>query len=73
MRRGFMRLATAIAIEGRIKHVQAVRAGHSTSWQGLEFLGAAEREHLSRPTLGRGQETYGEDPCPDGAEWLWLL
>jgi beta-glucosidase len=54
-------MATAIGIEGRIKHVQAERAGHSDIFEGLDFW--APNVNIFRdPRWGRGQETYGEDP-----------
>ena len=34
---GIHEMAVAISIEGRIKHVQAVRAGHSNIFEGLDF------------------------------------
>jgi len=55
------RMATAIGIEGRIKHAQAVRDGHSNVLEGLDFW--APNVNIFRdPRWGRGQETYGEDP-----------
>ncbi len=54
-------MATAVGIEGRIKHVQAERAGHSNIFEGLDFW--APNVNIFRdPRWGRGQETYGEDP-----------
>ena len=54
-------MATAIGIEGRIKHVQHERAGHSNIFEGLDFW--APNVNIFRdPRWGRGQETYGEDP-----------
>jgi beta-glucosidase len=54
-------MATAIGVEGRIKHVQAERAGHSNIFEGLDFW--APNVNIFRdPRWGRGQETYGEDP-----------
>ncbi len=54
-------MATTIGIEGRIKHVQAERAGHSDIFEGLDFW--APNVNIFRdPRWGRGQETYGEDP-----------
>jgi beta-glucosidase len=55
------RMATAIGIEGRIKHVQAVRDGHSNVMEGLDFW-APNLNIFRDPRWGRGQETYGEDP-----------
>ncbi len=58
---GIHEMATDISIEGRIKHVQAVRAGHSNIMEGLDFW--APNVNIFRdPRWGRGQETYGEDP-----------
>jgi beta-glucosidase len=55
------RVAIAIGTEGRIKHVQAVRDGHSNVFEGLDFW--APNVNIFRdPRWGRGQETYGEDP-----------
>lgn len=54
-------MATDIGIEGRIKHAQDVRAGHSNIFEGLDFW--APNVNIFRdPRWGRGQETYGEDP-----------
>ncbi len=54
-------MATDIGIEGRIKHVQDVNAGHAGIMGGLDFW--APNLNLFRdPRWGRGQETYGEDP-----------
>jgi beta-glucosidase len=58
---GIHEMATAIGIEGRIKHVQAEGAGHSNIFEGLDFW--APNVNIFRdPRWGRGQETYGEDP-----------
>jgi beta-glucosidase len=55
------RMGTAIGVEGRIKHAQAMRDGHSNVFEGLDFW--APNLNLFRdPRWGRGQETYGEDP-----------
>jgi beta-glucosidase len=54
-------MAIAIGTEGRIKHGQDVRAGHSNIFEGLDFW--APNVNIFRdPRWGRGQETYGEDP-----------
>src|SRR5579871_5316461 len=54
-------MATAIGIEGRIKHDQHESAGHSNIFEGLDFW--APNVNIFRdPRWGRGQETYGEDP-----------
>ncbi len=58
---GIHEMATAIGIEGRIKHTQDERAGHSNIFEGLDFW--APNVNIFRdPRWGRGQETYGEDP-----------
>ena len=54
-------MAVAISTEGRIRHVQAVRAGHSDIFEGLDFW-APNINIFRDPRWGRGQETYGEDP-----------
>ena len=55
------RMAQAIGTEGRIKHVQFERAGHSKVMEGLDFW-APNLNIFRDPRWGRGQETYGEDP-----------
>jgi len=55
------RMAEVISTEGRIKHAQAVRAGHSNIYEGLDFW-APNINIFRDPRWGRGQETYGEDP-----------
>src|SRR5580692_4926778 len=58
---GIHEMATAIGVEGRIKHAQHERAGHSNIFEGLDFW--APNVNIFRdPRWGRGQETYGEDP-----------
>src|ERR1039458_6599330 len=54
------RMAAAIGIEGRIKHVQAMREGHSNVFEGLDFW-APNINIIRDPRWGRGQETYGAD------------
>jgi len=62
---GIHEMATAIGIEGRIKHAQEERAGHSNIFEGLDFW--APNVNIFRdPRWGRGQETYGEDPFLTG-------
>ena len=58
-------MAIAISTEGRIKHVQDVRAGHSDIFEGLDFW-APNINIFRDPRWGRGQETYGEDPFLTG-------
>ena len=55
------KMAIVISTEGRIKHVQDVRAGHSNIFEGLDFW-APNINIFRDPRWGRGQETYGEDP-----------
>ncbi len=58
---GIHAMATAIGIEGRIKHAQAERDGHSNIFEGLDFW--APNVNIFRdPRWGRIEETYGEDP-----------
>ena len=54
-------MAIVIGTEARIKHVQAVRDGHSNIFEGLDFW-APNINIFRDPRWGRGQETYGEDP-----------
>ena len=62
---GIHQMAEEIAVEGRIKHALNVRAGHSTTFEGLDFW--APNVNIFRdPRWGRGQETYGEDPFLTG-------
>jgi len=58
-------MAQVISTEGRIKHVQAMRAGHSNIFEGLDFW-APNINIFRDPRWGRGQETYGEDPFLTG-------
>ena len=58
---GIHKMADAIGAEGRIKHDQAMRKGHSTTFEGLDFW-APNINIFRDPRWGRGQETYGEDP-----------
>jgi len=55
------RIAVAIGTEARVKHAQAMRAGHSNVFEGLDFW-APNINIFRDPRWGRGQETYGEDP-----------
>ncbi len=62
---GIHEMATDIGIEGRVVHAQALRAGGSTIFHGLDFW--APNVNIFRdPRWGRGQETYGEDPFLSG-------
>jgi len=62
---GIHAMGTDIGIEGRIKHVQDVRAGHVGIMGGLDFW-APNLNIFRDPRWGRGQETYGEDPFLTG-------
>ncbi len=55
------RMAIVIGTEGRIKHVQGMRDGHSDIFEGLDFW-APNINIFRDPRWGRGQETFGEDP-----------
>jgi beta-glucosidase len=62
---GIHSMAIDIGTEGRIKHVQDVRAGHTGIMGGLDFW-APNLNIFRDPRWGRGQETYGEDPFLTG-------
>jgi hypothetical protein len=54
-------MATAISMEARIVHAQALRKGTFPIFHGLDFW--SPNVNIFRdPRWGRGQETYGEDP-----------
>ena len=56
------RVADVIATEGRAKYNEAQRYGDHDIYKGLTFW--SPNVNLFRdPRWGRGQETYGEDPC----------
>jgi len=55
------RMAVVIGTEGRIKHVQGMRDGHSDIFEGLDFW-TPNINIFRDPRWGRGQETFGEDP-----------
>ncbi len=61
------KMAEVIGTEGRIKHMQALKAngGSSNILQGLDFW-APNINIFRDPRWGRGQETYGEDPFLTG-------
>ena len=58
-------MAAQIGIEGRIKHVQNAREGHTGLMGGLDFW-SPNLNIFRDPRWGRGQETYGEDPFLTG-------
>lgn len=62
---GIHTMATQIGIEGRIKHVQNLREGHTGIMGGLDFW-SPNLNIFRDPRWGRGQETYGEDPFLTG-------
>jgi beta-glucosidase len=62
---GIHLMAGQIGIEGRIKHVQDLRAGHKGIGGGLDFW-SPNLNIFRDPRWGRGQETYGEDPFLTG-------
>ena len=60
------RVASAIGDEARAKHHAALRRNGSTALgQGLTFW-SPNINIFRDPRWGRGQETYGEDPCLTG-------
>ncbi|MHB8812741.1 MAG: glycoside hydrolase family 3 C-terminal domain-containing protein [Steroidobacteraceae bacterium] len=58
---GIREMAHDIGIEGRVVHEEALHAGGSTIFHGLDFW-APNINIFRDPRWGRGQETYGEDP-----------
>src|SRR5450755_1143291 len=62
---GIHTMGTQIGIEGRIKHVQNAREGHTGLMGGLDFW-SPNLNIFRDPRWGRGQETYGEDPFLTG-------
>ncbi len=55
-------IATAISDEARAKHNEAVKQGNRGQYWGLTFW-TPNINIFRDPRWGRGQETYGEDPC----------
>ena len=62
---GIHTMAGQIGVEGRIKHVQNLREGHTGIMGGLDFW-SPNLNIFRDPRWGRGQETYGEDPFLTG-------
>ncbi len=62
---GIHAMAGQIGVEGRIKHVQNLREGHTGIMGGLDFW-SPNLNIFRDPRWGRGQETYGEDPFLTG-------
>src|SRR6187402_3376919 len=59
------RVADTIADEARAKHHAALAAGRRGQYQGLTFW-TPNINIFRDPRWGRGQETFGEDPCLTG-------
>ena len=55
-------IAEAISDEARAKHNEAVKQGNRGQYWGLTFW-TPNINIFRDPRWGRGQETYGEDPC----------
>ena len=55
------RVATAISVEARAKHHEALRQGRHGIYEGLTFW-SPNINIFRDPRWGRGMETYGEDP-----------
>jgi len=55
-------IATAISDEARAKHNEAIKQGNRGQYWGLTFW-TPNINIFRDPRWGRGQETYGEDPC----------
>ncbi len=56
------RIAVAISDEARAKHHEALRRNFRQIYSGLTFW-SPNINIFRDPRWGRGQETYGEDPC----------
>ena len=59
------RIASVISDEARAKHHVAAAAGHRGQYQVLTFW-TPNINIFRDPRWGRGQETFGEDPCLTG-------
>jgi len=59
------RIASVISDEARAKHHAAIAAGRRGQYQGLSFW-TPNINIFRDPRWGRGQETFGEDPCLTG-------
>ncbi len=66
------RVASVISDEARAKHHAAVAAGHRGQYQGLTFW-TPNINIFRDPRWGRGQETFGEDPCLTGELGLAMV
>jgi len=58
-------VASAISDEARAKYNEAIRQGNRGQYWGLTFW-TPNINIFRDPRWGRGQETYGEDPCLTG-------
>ncbi len=65
-------VATAISDEARAKHHAAAAAGRHGQYQGLTFW-TPNINIFRDPRWGRGQETFGEDPCLTGELGLAMV
>jgi beta-glucosidase len=66
------RVAGIISDEARAKHHAAVAAGRRGQYQGLTFW-TPNINIFRDPRWGRGQETFGEDPCLMGEMGLAMV
>jgi beta-glucosidase len=66
------RVASVIADEARAKHHAALAAGRRGQYQGLTFW-TPNINIFRDPRWGRGQETFGEDPCLTGELGLAMV
>jgi beta-glucosidase len=64
--------AEAISDEARAKYNEAVKRGNRSQYYGLTFW-TPNINIFRDPRWGRGQETYGEDPCLTGRIGLALV
>ena len=65
-------VADAISDEARAKYNEAVKQGNRGQYWGLTFW-TPNINIFRDPRWGRGQETYGEDPCLTGRIGLALM
>ncbi len=66
------KIATVISDEARAKHHAAATAGRRGQYQGLTFW-TPNINIFRDPRWGRGQETFGEDPCLTGVLGLAMV
>ncbi len=65
-------VATVVSDEARAKHHAAAAAGRRGQYQGLTFW-TPNINIFRDPRWGRGQETFGEDPCLTGILGLAMV